>query len=189
MVRIASVVEGHGEVEALPVLIRRICEEQGEYGHEVGKPHRIHRPEMHTPKVLAAVRIQRARVGKNGIVVVLYDADDDEWEAAKKSTQEQLGQERAVIAVAVREYEAWFLAALESLGESRAIKRGARFDADPEQPRNAKKQLELHMTESYRETLHQPKFSALMDLDLLRRRSPSYGRFEDDLAAALKLNQ
>lgn len=33
MVRIASVVEGHGEVEALPVLIRRICEEQGEYGH------------------------------------------------------------------------------------------------------------------------------------------------------------
>ena len=95
MVRIASVVEGHGEVEALPVLIRRICEEQGEYGHEVGKPHRIHRPEMHTPKVLAAVRIQRARVGESGIVVVLYDADDDEWEAARKSTQEQLGQERA----------------------------------------------------------------------------------------------
>jgi len=45
------------------------------------------------------------------------------------------------------------------------------------------------MTESYRETLHQPKFSALMDLGLLRRRSPSYGRFESDLAAALKLSR
>ena len=86
MVRIASVVEGHGEVEALPVLIRRICEEQGEYGHEVGKPHRIHRPEMHTPKVLAAVRIQRARVGKNGIVVVLYDAEKGHSGAAGAGT-------------------------------------------------------------------------------------------------------
>lgn len=57
MVRIASVVEDHGEVEALPVLIRRICEEHGEYGHEVGRPHRIGRPQMHTPQVHAAVRI------------------------------------------------------------------------------------------------------------------------------------
>lgn len=87
---------------------------------------------MHTPKVLAAVRTQRTRVEKSGIVVVLYDVDDDEWGAIKKSTQEQLGQERTVIAVMVREYEAWFLTALRSLGESRVIKRGARFDANPE---------------------------------------------------------
>ena len=126
-----------------------------------------------------------ARVGEDGVVVVLYDADDDDWRVAEEKTREQLGEERVAVAVAVREYEAWFLATLESLGASGAIQPSACFDSDPEQPRNAKKKLELYMTQSYRETHHQRKFSALMDLDRLRRTSPSYARFEDNLLAAL----
>ncbi|WP_226345583.1 DUF4276 family protein [Agilicoccus flavus] len=57
---------------------------------------------------------------------------------------------------------------------------------DAESPRNAKKQLEQVMTESYTETIHQPAFSAVMDLEAARSRSRSFRRFCDRLHTALQ---
>ena len=59
------------------------------------------------------------------------------------------------------------------------------FDGEPERPRDAKGVLATRMTESYRETLHQARFSAVMDLAQARGRSPSFAAFEADLLAAL----
>lgn len=57
---------------------------------------------------------------------------------------------------------------------------------DAESPRNAKKQLEQVMTESYTETIHQPAFSAVMDLEAACSRSRSFRRFCDRLHTALQ---
>ena len=80
------------------------------------------------------------------------------------------------IVIARHEYEAWFLAAAESLCSHPSVHDDARPPEDPEGKRDAKTQLRRIMNESYKETLHQAKFSALMDLDLASERSRSFRR-------------
>lgn len=60
-IRIASVVEGHGEVQAIPILIRRIAMTRGVFDISIRTPHRIGRPHMTSPKVAAAVRMLKTR--------------------------------------------------------------------------------------------------------------------------------
>ena len=63
--------------------------------------------------------------------------------------------------MAKREYEAWFLAALDSLG----MAGGASPPRDPEAVRGAKEKLEAFMPqESYVEKADQPRFTALFDM-------------------------
>lgn len=185
--RVALVVEGHGEVQAAPVLVRRICEDHGLFDVVVaGPPHRLARPSMVREQVASAVRMQRLRAGEDGVVVVLYDADDDDVSVTRRRTLDLLEPHGVVVAIAVREYEAWFLAAMESLRGHQDVRGDASFEGDPEAPRNAKKRLEEQMTDSYSETRHQARFSAVMSLDAARRRSPSFARFEQELVDALR---
>lgn len=178
--RIAAVVEGHGEVNALPILLRRICESKGYYSIDYLKPHRLSRSSMMMHKVGDAVRLQRNKVGSSGVVVVLYDSDDDSPEFAVEETSRFIGSQsdNVVVAVAVREYEAWFLASIESLRTHKLVKDDAVYFGNPESRRDAKGALGECMTESYRETRHQSKFSARFDLEAARLNSPSFARFE-----------
>ena len=73
---------------------------------------------MLNEKLGGAVRMQCIRVGDNGVVLVLLDADDDDPGEVRARITSILGcgaRGTTVVAVAVREYEAWFLAAIESL--------------------------------------------------------------------------
>ena len=120
-VRVGAVVEGHGEVRALPILIRRICETHEVFDLHVEHPYRLPRTQMLNEKLGGAVRMQRIRVGDNGVVLVLLDADDDDPGEVRARITSILGREAEgtmVVAVAVREYEAWFLAAIESRSRS-----------------------------------------------------------------------
>lgn len=187
-VRVGAVVEDHGEVRALPILIRRICEAHEVFDLHVEHPYRLPRTQMLNGRLVGAVRMQRIRVGDNGVVLVLLDADDDDPGKMQAQITSILGRGAGgttVIAVAVREYEAWFLAAIESLRGHGGVSGDAVFDGEPERPRDAKGVLATRMTESYRETLHQARFSAVMDLAQARGRSPSFAAFEADLLAAL----
>lgn len=184
---VGSVVEGHGEVQALPGLLRRIAGEAGIY-IEVEKPYRLGRDHMRSAKVLKAVRVQRARIDERhgtGVIVVLYDSDDDDPLECVLATRAALDGNDAVVAVAVREYEAWFLAGIESLRGRRAIKDDAVYDKDPEAKRGAKEALEKQMVEKYVETRHQVAFSAGLDLDTTAKRSPSFALFREQYLAAL----
>lgn len=187
-VRIASVVEGHGEVKAFPILIRRIAESIGIYDCEIRTPHRIGRDHMTRSLVANAVRTQRDAVGSDGLIVVLYDSDDDDPATVVESTREQLASAScdALVFVAVREYEAWLLAGIDSLRGSSAITDDATYEGDPESPRDAAGRLGELMTESYRKTLHQPRFTARLDLDLAAERSPSLRTFVDGFTEALR---
>ena len=76
---IACIVEGPGEVQALPILLRRIAAEvdPGTYLW-MPRPYRINRSSLLRPEALErVVRIQGDRVSRTGGVLILIDADDD----------------------------------------------------------------------------------------------------------------
>jgi hypothetical protein len=110
---IASIVEGHGEVEAVPILVRRIlAERHGIYDPEILKPHRVPRTKVRSEALINAVTLQARRVGCGGILVVI-DADDDCAVTLAVDIKKRLpamteGGALVEVAIAVREYEAWF---------------------------------------------------------------------------------
>ena len=75
------------------------------------------------------------------------------------------------VVIAHREYEAWFLAAIESLRGHRNVRSDAEAHANPENPRAAKKRFELPLrtSTSYIETTDQPVFSAKLSLSVAYR--------------------
>lgn len=172
---IASVVEGHGERSALPALVRRIAADVfGRYDIETPSPHRIRRNQMTlhgtVGQVLTnAVRVQSARVEEVGGVLVVADADDDCAIDLAQTLSASAGPVKVEIAIAVREFEAWYLASIESLRKHRAVRDDATYDGDPEVPRDAKGVLAARMTEPYRETLHQVAFATMLDPSLAMR--------------------
>lgn len=177
--RVAAIVEGHGEVKAAPVLIRRIAAEVYQAPVEVLPPHRLPRAKIcMSAEIDRALRLQVARVGVSGGVLVLFDSDDDDPDQVVRDVEATTAphHDRVAVAVAVKEYEAWFLAALPSLLGHRSVRDDAVYPHDPERRRDCKKQLELLMTESYSEVRHQPAFSAVLDLSLASTGSPSFGR-------------
>lgn len=179
---VAPIVEGHGEVIAVRDLITRIAVEQCGSWAEVAQPFRLDSGKMRKPDELAkAVRFQASRVHGRGGVLVLRDGDDSDIgcpvELARLlAPAPDLVKVPVQIVVARHEYEAWFLAAAESLRAHPAIRDDAIPPADPEARRGAKSQLERMMHESYKETLHQAKFSAVMDLQVAAAGSRSFRR-------------
>lgn len=183
-VQIALVVEGHGEVHGLPILVRRIAHEMcGEPFIVAHTPYRIPKSKMLKPRELErVVRLQAGRVEGTGGVVVLTDSDDDEPEGLRAllqatTTTAAAALAAAVVVVAVREYEAWFLAAIESLRSHKSVSDNAAYAGDPEEPRNAKLALEKCMTESCDSIRHQPAFNAHLDIAAAAARAPSLQRF------------
>jgi hypothetical protein len=123
-----------------------------------------------------AVAMQSMRITERGGVLIVADADDDCPVELARSLAEYAGGE-VVVAVANREFEAWFLAAIQSLRNYRTVKDDAVYLEDPEAKRAAKEELTRLMHEPYNEPLHQPAFASLMDIEEASRRSRSFRHF------------
>lgn len=173
MITLASVVEGHGEVQALPVLIRRLADRfRPGVSVDAPTPFRLPRGKFRVVGELErAVAVASRKVTAGGGVLVLVDADDDcpvQFAAELRGRCEPAAAGCPVAFVAAnREFEAWFLAALPSLSSHPDVLPLARHADDGESVRDAKGRLQRHMMAGvkYSETRHQPAFSALMDLD------------------------
>jgi hypothetical protein len=188
MTRIASIVEGYGEVEALPILLRRLGEwRTPDHYTQVLPPIRVARdrflnkPEEFRRHLLLAAE----KCGENGWILLLLDADDDcPAELGKRVLEEArvvVPHRRISVVFANREYEAWFLAAAKSLNGCRGFLIDELGEFDPEQPRNAKGWMGQRMASgTYRETTDQPAFSAKMDLDQAFNRSRSFRKLCDE---------
>lgn len=73
--KIQPVVEGHGEVQALPVLLRRLRDEASAWEVEIEKPIRRPRNRLASePGVMQAVEIARRQRTCEAILIV-FDAD------------------------------------------------------------------------------------------------------------------
>jgi hypothetical protein len=186
---VATIVEGHGDAKALPVLLRRISGELN-WPMDVVQPFRTPRSELADPVRLArVVAAASAAVSGSGGVLVLFDADDDCPCRLRKSLDDAARQnfDNTEIVLANREFEAWFLASLPSLRHHPSVRDDASFDGDPEQPRGAKERLAKQMTEKYHETLHQTKFCGRMDLEMAWRNSRSFRRLVSALQQLLEV--
>lgn len=172
MTTIASIVEGDGEVAALPVLLRRVrAWLSPEVKIELPEPIRVRRDRfLNRPKEFRRhVLLAAAKCGDNGWILVLLDADDacpaDLGSQVLQRVCAIVPHRRVSVVLANREYEAWFLAAAVSLHGQRGFAFDSPSDFDPERPRDAKGWLAERMVSgAYHPKVDQPAFSALIDL-------------------------
>lgn len=167
---IQSIVEGHGECAALPVLLRRLRDAAGAYDLEVGRPIRQSRSQLiNEDQLRKAVRLALKQPECRAILI-LFDADRDcPKELAPKIegwAGRDAGKIPCAVVMATREYEAWFLAAIESLRGKRGIRPDAESHPSPEEPRGAKGHLEERMADglSYMETADQVALTSAFDM-------------------------
>ena len=175
-VQIGCIVEGHGEVEAVPILIRRVAESL--YPElEIHIPHPIRRPRNQIVRVgelERVVELAARNISGQGAIFILLDSDDDCPAQLGPELLFRARQARNDLPIAVvlakHEFEAWFLAAADSLQGQRGLRNDLLPPNDPEGIRGAKGWLKqgLKSGETYRETLDQPALTAHFDLDQAR---------------------
>ena len=181
--RIVPIVEGHGEVSAVPVLLRRLLMEMGAY-IEVSKPDRTPRSSLIVDGGIESA-VQRAAqdAGPAAALLVLIDADDDKvcelGPILTKRAQLARPDRRVLVSLAHVEFEHWFIAAAESLQGYRRLPSNLARPANFESIRDGKgwlsKQMPIGVT--YSPIADQAALTARMDLDLARQHSASFRRF------------
>ena len=188
-VTIASIVEGHGEVKALPKLLHRLAVLVAP-GRTLRLPpsHRIPKSKLlKSGELEAAVDAAGNRVTGRGGILVLLDSDDDcpaqlGPDLLERATRARSDKAIAVV-VAKREFEAWFLAAAPSLVGTQGLPARLEAPDDPEGVRGAKEWLTKQMagSASYSPTVDQPTLVAQLDLDMARQRSHSFDKLWRDV--------
>ena len=190
---IVSIVEGRGEVDAVPILLRRIAAAAALPADvDVRSPIRVDRR-----KIVKAAELERAvelaarKVGTGGRILILLDAEDD---CPAELAPELLRRARAArgdrvirVVLAKTEYEAWFLAAAESIAGRHGIDAAATAPADPEAVAGAKEWLTRRMPAGrpYRPTRHQAALTNTFDMDAARS-VPSFDKLWRDVTALLE---
>jgi len=183
-VTIACIVEGDGEVEAVPLLLRRLGQQMDPPVFvEAPRPIRSGRYKIIKHGELErAVRLAAKRAGKCGPILVLLDSEDDcPGELGPRLFKRAISERRDIplsVALAKKEYEGWFLAAARSLRGQRSLSDALEPPLDPEAVRGAKEWLNRNMSVDgpYREVLHQPALTAIFDLEQAAT-APSFRRF------------
>ncbi len=185
---IVPIVEGHGEVEALPLLIRRIFDafRPGVYPI-VNPPSRVKvgtflKDQDYFKKYIELAAAKAAQ--GEGMVLILLDCEGDcpgtLGPRLLADAQAICGDIRCAIALAHREYETWFLAAAESLRGCAGLSDQLLPPASPESIRGAKEWLGRHMPVSYDPIIHQAKMTARFDFHSARA-VPSFERLINKL--------
>ncbi|WP_184009127.1 DUF4276 family protein [Paraburkholderia sp. WSM4177] len=182
MIPIASIVEGDGEVSALPILLRRMAAQWSpDTVINPLQPIRVRRDkflnkeeEFRRQLLLAA-----AKTGEDGWILIVLDADDDcparLGQKIFERARQYVPHRRLSVVLANREFEAWFIAAAPSLDGARGFSIAPTELLDAETPRNAKGWMREHMQSgTYSEILDQPAFTARMDLQQALDNSRSF---------------
>ncbi len=177
--RIVPIVEGHGECEAVPILIRRIA---------------LTIDPGFVPRVLPPLRVPASRLIKEGElersidlaarklqgvggILIIVDCDGEDccpaMDGPKLMDRAMAVRNDLPLAVilAKKEFEAWFLAAAESLRGKHGLPADLMSPPYPESIRGAKEWLSDRMPlgRSYAETTDQPAFTEVFDLNVARR--------------------
>lgn len=189
---IQPIVEGQGEEKAFPILLRRLIPELGCYMDVGGSPFRSKRTEMVRESDFKRA-VQIAAFKPNACaVLVLFDAD---YDCASTHVPPMLAWAREVapempcgIVMARQEYEAWFLAAIESLRGIRGISLDAVYPQNPEQKRGAKEVVRMFTPKNapYSPTADQPALSAQFDLKTAYHRASSFRKLVKEVCRLLQ---
>jgi hypothetical protein len=192
-VSVALIVEGQGEVAAVGPLMRRMAAEIAPHVWvDFLRPIRIGRDALiKHGGIEAAIELAARQVGNRGSVLVLIDADDDCAATLGPSLAERARSAHSGLGVsvvlAVREFEAWFLAAAPSLAGKRGLAPNLQAHPDPEGIRGCKEWLGRNRVDGrpYRPAADQAALTELFDLYLARKNSPSFDKLWRDLEQLL----
>ncbi len=196
-VRIAAIVEGHGECEAVPILVRRIA---------------LDIDPGFVPLLLPPLRVPASRLRKEGEIersvdfaarklqgrggiLVIADCDWPDGCPAKDGpalfnrTRRVVRPDLPVAVILARmEFEAWFLAAAESLRGKRGLPENLEAPDNPEGIRGAKQWLSDRMPQGrgYAETEDQAALAAEFDMQTARK-SDSFDKCYREIIGMLRL--
>ncbi|HEJ2131997.1 TPA: DUF4276 family protein [Pseudomonas aeruginosa] len=191
--KLAPIVEGHGEVSALPILIRRIQQWKfPEFYLDIPPPIRVRRDRFLNKEedFERHILLASKKSGSDGWILILLDADDDcpisLGEEILRRAEKYIKNKRISVVIANREYEAWFIASAEALNGHRGFRYIKNKEIDAEKPRNAKGWMGEYMPAGYSETVDQPSFSALMDLELAHKGSRSFRKLCKEIIRAFE---
>ena len=175
--KIGCLVEGESEVATVPLLIRRIAANlYPELPIVVPPP--IRRPRNKIVKeneLERAVEFVARQIGGQGAIFIIFDSDKDCPAELGPALLRRASQVRSDLPVAVVlakcEFEAWFLAAADSLRGRRGLRNDLHPPNDPEAIRGAKEWLSRRMegSRTYSETTDQPALTALFDIEQARQ--------------------
>jgi hypothetical protein len=200
MPKLIPIVEGDGEVEALPLLLRRLFYEIYQvYDFEVAKPKNAHGcgsltksdgVERFVSYALLEPDCEAVLVLIDNDAVVGLEQGELEEDCAPAFAQylarriQALHPGKPVVVVVARwEYEAWFLASLETVGQRIGLPAGTVYEGDVEAERSAKGWIDNRLSpeQKYSETRDQVAMTAGLDLERVDRRSRSFRRLKHAL--------
>lgn len=201
MLKLIPIVEGDGEVDAVPVLLRKILDEADRWDVVIGQPKNAHGVGNlgKEEDVERFVRYASSEPDCSAVIVIRDNEDACAMFLARTiaSYIRKLGLPIPVAVVcATKEYEAWFLASLESIAGEAIGRFGLpaelEYAGDVEGIRGVKGWLTRHMPEgrAYKETEDQAPMTARIDLDLAKGRSRSFCRLikaVDELLTAVDI--
>ncbi len=186
MKRLLPIVEGHGEIPAVPILIRKILAAQEI--HDV-QPLPAWRHGEYPSVTKKFDNIFLAAIKENSPILWVMDFDSKEFACPVEEAQRLLARAEELrpgwpikIAFLVKEYETLFLideTATRKVFPDIPAKKS--FPEHPENIRGAKEWLSIARPSpgsAYKETVHQAKITAHLNLDLLRTRSPDFAHLE-----------
>jgi hypothetical protein len=198
---VAAIVEGHGEVASVPILLQRIWTEliQGEYIDILRPPIRQPRDRLAKNKddaLAKAIGLAAAKLNAYNdwtdpeLILILIDADKDApcilGPELLQIAQNARKDKTIACVTANTEYETWFVAAAESLVQYLDLNQDRQLPEDPEADRLGKGWIEKRFKGvKYSETVDQPKPTARFDLRMCRDRSPSFDKLCRDLERLL----
>lgn len=194
VLRVYCIVEGHGDVDAFPILIRRMCAELFGEAVVVEVPYRLPKGRITRPVdlqgvlELGALRLkERAEEGDKLLMIVSRDADDECPVAVAKTINDIAAQTMAKdichSVIPNEEFEAWLLAGAAPLAQHPDCVGQAYVTDNADSIKNPKGVFErqvLREERTYSETVDQPKFTAQIELgDATFGRSRSLRRLRD----------
>jgi hypothetical protein len=188
---IVPIVEGQGEVRAVPELFRRIIAEL-----DLGVPIEVRPPVRQSRDKLLnsegelgrALGLAANAMRQVGAIFILLDSDDECPAEAGPNllarARAARGDLRIAVVLAHREFEAWFLASAVSLKGLRGLRGDIDNHPAPEFVRGCKEWLENQMpTSKYSPTADQVALSRTFDMSLARRNAPSFDKLWRELEA------
>ena len=187
MIRLVPIVEGDGEVDAVPILLREVLAASKRSDIQVARPKNAHGRSnlVKDNGVESFIRLAWKERGCRAILILL----DAEGDCAKDVASELAGRAASLglkvpvaIVCANRQYESWFLASLPS-DEAQSdmadyFESEIRFVGNCEDVRSPKRLLTNAMPEGriYKETLNQASLTQRLDHQMAFSASRSFQR-------------
>lgn len=205
--RVAPIVEGHGDAVAIRTLLDRVWREllHGVY-IDVLRPFRCSRSKLIRPapdqsgqfvrgqELSRAVQLvmhklqAKPPIDSPSMILILVDADADcPAEIGPELTRiarETAGTMDVCCVLAKVEYETWFVASAESLTDFLKLASNELPIDDPEGSQCGKRWIQERFR-GYSEPVDQVRMTAKMDLDLCRSRSPSFDKLCRELQSRM----